>query len=175
MRLGVCHHGNAMRWCHFPFGPCSTIGVHGHSGSRAGQRSTPRKTGHFLARRPAELFAMRGNATPRKASGLMERTTLIAQLAGPWSENSGLPGPQSRWLGLQVMHRQRTKSGNASCSDAGKWEHLTTKNATSRASSEVVHRCTLRSKDWGKWRWKTCSQRRSLLWRKCRSSKQKPP
>ncbi len=44
-------------------------------------------------------------APPRKAPGLMEMTKLIAQLGGYVDrKNSGPPGPQSLWLGLQVMH-----------------------------------------------------------------------
>lgn len=46
-----------------------------------------------------------GNAVPKRAPKLLEMTKLIATLGGYVDrKNSGPPGPQTMWLGLQVMH-----------------------------------------------------------------------
>ena len=45
------------------------------------------------------------SAPPRRAPSLMEMTKLVASLGGYVDrKNSGPPGPQSMWLGLQIMH-----------------------------------------------------------------------
>ncbi|TWU05451.1 IS4 family transposase [Allorhodopirellula heiligendammensis] len=42
---------------------------------------------------------------PRKPPTLMEMTKIVAELGGYINrKNTGPPGPQSMWLGLQAMH-----------------------------------------------------------------------
>lgn len=46
-----------------------------------------------------------GSEPPKRAPSLMKMTKLVAKLGGYLDrKNSGPPGPQSMWLGLQVMH-----------------------------------------------------------------------